>query len=96
MQREVQLRARPARKIFYDGDEATKADRKLAAAFERTNPGFGLVDDDAPTLVRWALPTVGLLVVGFFVGRWWKGRHAAQTLVGDGDDTCGFDSLGCD
>ena len=111
MQREAHLRARPARKIFYDWDEATKADRKLAAAFERTNPGADLVSDDEPTLVRWALP-LGALVLGFFISRWWSARkdktieastvpHKDVTKAqvgGDGSDSewCGFDELGCE
>ena len=96
MQRHEQP-ASPARRVYYDFDEATSPDRKLAAAFERTNPGLELVDEDETTGVYWALPALGLLVAGFFIGKWWTTRKkdGAVTTVA-GDDYCGFDDLGAD
>ena len=110
MQPRPERRASPARRVFYDRDQlSTSPDYRLGAAFERTSPGTDLVDEDEPTLVHWALPVLGAIVVGFFVGRWWTGRAAAKTIeansahssagkaqVGADSERCGFDELGCD
>ena len=99
--RHPELPARPARRVYHDDDViSTSPDFKLGAAFESTQPGVRVGDwnsfEDEPTL-EWVLPALGLLVVGFFVGRWWMSRKpkdgAVSVVAGD---RCGFDELGCD
>lgn len=93
-----QHRAAPARRVYYDWDAvSTNPDLRLGAAFEHTQPGVKVDDygDDEPTLVRWALPALGLLLGGFLIGRWWVTRPAKDGAELVGDDS-GFDLLGCE
>jgi hypothetical protein len=85
--------ANPARRVYYDWDESTSPDTGLSAAFERTRPGSDFNDDDEPTLVRWALPALGLLLGGILLGRWWSSRKKSSTTTVVGS---GFDEMGCD
>lgn len=99
----------PARRVYHDWETThTRTDPRLGAAFEHTNVDLSAqrkpsprsawgssFDDDDEVTGLWLPTAIGLLVGGFFLGRWWAKRKTAdKPTVVAGDDVCGFDMLG--
>lgn len=89
------------RRVFHERDTTrTNPDWRLGDAFEHTDvdrsaqrkPRAPSFDDDDEVTRLWLPTAIGLVVGGFFLGRWWARRKTAEKPTVEVG--CGFDLLG--